>query len=52
MEKLPKLSVKQANVLPPPPHPEAERLEQLLALEAELLDPFPADPFPDEDDPF
>ena len=40
------LSLKQSNVLPPLPHPEAERLERLLALDAEPPDPFPADPFP------
>ena len=44
LQALPELSIKQSNVLPPPPHPEAERLERLLA-----LDP---DPFPDEDAPF
>ena len=44
LQALPELSIKQSYVLPPPPHPEAERLERLLA-----LDP---DPFPDEDAPF
>ena len=52
LEKLPDLSVKQSNVLPPPPHPEAERLERLLALDAEPPDPFPVDSFPDEEAPF
>ena len=27
VDKLPELSIKQSNVLPPPPRPEAERLE-------------------------
>ena len=48
-DKLPKLSIKQSNVLPPPPHPEAERLERLLALDP---DPFATDPFPDKELPF
>ena len=52
VEALPELSVKQSNVLPPPPHPEAERLERLLELDTEPPDQFPADPLPDEDDPF
>ena len=49
---LSELSVKQSSVLPPPPHPEAERLERLLELDAEPPDPFPVDPFPDEEAPF
>ena len=39
VEALPELSVKQSDVLPPPPHPEAERLERLLELDAEPPDP-------------
>ena len=45
LAKLPELSVKQSNVLPPPPHPEAERLERLLALGSEP-------DLPDEEAPF
>ena len=49
LEALPELSIKQSNVLPPPPHPAAERLGRLLALDT---DPIPADQFLDEDAPF
>ena len=43
LEKLPMLTLKQSNVLPPPPRPEAAELERLLELEAEP---------PDEEAPF
>ena len=45
LEKLPMLSLKQSNVLPPLPQPEAEELDRLLAMEVEL------DP-PEEEAPF
>ena len=35
LEKLPMLTLKQSNVLPPPPQPEAEQLDRLLELDAE-----------------
>ena len=43
LEKLPMLTLKQSNVLPPPPQPEAAELERLLELETEP---------PDEEAPF
>ena len=49
VDKLPELSIKQSNVLPPPTRPEEEQLERLLALD---LHPFPTDPFPDKDPTF
>ena len=35
LEKLPRLTLKQSNVLPPPPQPEAEQLDRLLELDTE-----------------
>ena len=43
LEKLPMLTLKQSNFLPPLPQPEAEQLDRLLELEAEP---------PDEEAPF
>ena len=45
LAKLPELSVKQSNFLPPPPQPEVELLERLLALDSEP-------DLPDEEAPF
>ena len=45
LEELPMLTLKQCNVLPPPPQPEAEELNRLLQLDINAEPPEEEHPF-------